>query len=81
MGDLCFDILRQLKEDVAHLPRRQRREAFLERAREVAQEFLNTAKRYDLSGDDSSDTENKESSDNDNGPAGLVPPPKAQRRG
>jgi len=44
-----------------------------------SQEFLNTAKRYDLSGDDSSDTENKESSGN--GPAGLVPPPKAQRRG
>ena len=46
---LQFDILDLLKEDVAHLPRPQRRK---ELARGVAQNFLQTAEGYDLSGGD-----------------------------
>ena len=55
ISDLHFDILEVMRwEHVAHLPRRKRREVFLEVARRVAKVFLRTAETYDLGDEDPS---------------------------
>ncbi len=74
IGDVQFDILHELREEVIPLPRSKRRKAFLEAARAVAQNFLETAKSYDLAREDPSD----EASD-DTGESAPEPRRKAPR--
>ena len=58
ISDLHFDILEVMRwEHVARLPRRKRREAFLELARKV---FLRTAETYDLGDEDPSSSSESE---------------------
>ena len=56
ISDLQFDVLAELREEVAHVPRAQRRAAFLELARGVAKDFLEIAETYDVLEDDRSDS-------------------------
>ena len=93
VSDMQFDILSLLREEVSHLPRGKRREAFLTLARRTAQDFLSTAENYDLKGEESSrsgsDGEDSSDAEGDGGePARRVeevpsrdggPPPKAPR--
>ena len=47
-SDDHFDHCALLKEEVIHLPPDQRRAAFMELAKKIAEDFLHTAKTYDL---------------------------------
>ena len=62
-SDLHFDILEVMRwEHVARLPRRKRREAFLELARRVAKDFLRTAETHGLGDEDPSSSSESEAS-------------------
>ena len=63
IDDMQFDILGLLREEVAHLPRSQRRKAFLELVRGVAEDFLHTAKRFDLSTESSNSSSSESIAD------------------
>ena len=62
ISDLQFDILQDMRHYVAHLPHRKRRAAFLELARNVATDFLDTAETYDIGDEDPSSSSESEAS-------------------
>ena len=61
--DLKLDILDEMREYVADLPRRKRREAFFELARDFANGFLESAQRYDPCVEDRSSSSEREAND------------------
>ena len=63
ISDMQFDILHELREEVLHLPRSKRRKAFLELAKKLAQDFVDTATSYDLAREDSCDEESDDTSE------------------